>query len=46
MDEVGRKEKEAGVFPDPDIDIFMKVFCLLRFHMSIFPQSRPHVTST
>lgn len=26
MDEVGRKEKEAGVFPDPDIDIFMKVF--------------------
>nr|XP_017234537.1 PREDICTED: pleiotropic drug resistance protein 3-like [Daucus carota subsp. sativus]XP_017234538.1 PREDICTED: pleiotropic drug resistance protein 3-like [Daucus carota subsp. sativus] len=24
MNEISRKEKEAGVFPDPDIDVFMK----------------------
>ncbi|KAL8114978.1 hypothetical protein AgCh_021704 [Apium graveolens] len=28
MDEVGRKEKEAGIFPDPDIDIFMKAISI------------------
>lgn len=29
MNEISRKEKEAGVFPDPDIDVFMKVISIL-----------------
>ncbi|MFS7895209.1 hypothetical protein Hanom_Chr00s002522g01701091 [Helianthus anomalus] len=29
MMEVNRREKEGGIIPDPDIDTFMKVTCLL-----------------
>lgn len=28
MMEVSRREKEAGIFPDPDIDTYMKVIDL------------------
>lgn len=29
MMEVSRREKEAGIFPDPDIDTYMKVTGLI-----------------
>lgn len=32
MVEVSRREKEAGVFPDPDIDTYMKVSLSLNIY--------------
>ena len=34
--EVSRREKEAGIVPDPDIDTYMKVFYILAYILSIF----------
>lgn len=34
MIEVSRREKEAGVVPDPDIDTYMKVLSSLLFFLS------------
>jgi hypothetical protein len=30
MTEITRKEKEQGIFPDPDIDTYMKVIIVVR----------------
>ena len=39
MKEISRKEKEAGIIPDPDIDTYMKVpfYCF-----GLFPKKLKH----
>jgi len=38
LEEVTRREKEAGIYPDADVDAFMKVDCL---HL-LFLDCHPH----
>ena len=34
--ELARREKLAGIVPDEDLDIFMKVNCCFKFDINLF----------
>ncbi|KAK8675956.1 hypothetical protein V6N13_034014 [Hibiscus sabdariffa] len=43
MKEVSRREKQAGIIPDPDIDAYMKLVITAAITMTVFHQTRMSV---